>query len=100
MMKQSCDVILITLLDGDLVQQPESLGVAYLAAELRKAGRSVEIFSTTPLNQPEVVKGIISLRPKLIGFSLTTASFARATNVGHQLREALGATTHITAGGA
>jgi anaerobic magnesium-protoporphyrin IX monomethyl ester cyclase len=98
-MKQKCDVVLITLLDGDLVQHPEHLGVAYLAAELRKAGRTVEIFPTSPANQVEVINSIIHLKPKLVGFSLTTASFARATRVGQQLREGLGSATHITAGG-
>jgi radical SAM superfamily enzyme YgiQ (UPF0313 family) len=98
-MKRKCDVILITLLDGDLVQQPEHLGVAYLAAELRKAGRTVEIFATSPTNQAEVVSSILHLRPQLAGFSLTTASFARATKIGQQLREGLGPATHITAGG-
>lgn len=98
-MKPKCDVALITLLDGDLVQQPEHLGVAYLAAALRQAGRTVEIFVTSPMNQPEVINSIVCLTPKLVGFSLTTASFSRASGIGKQLREELGATTHITAGG-
>jgi anaerobic magnesium-protoporphyrin IX monomethyl ester cyclase len=98
-MKQKCDVVLITLLDGDLVQQPEHLGVAYLAAELRKAGWTVEIFATSPLNQAETVNSVGDLKPNLVGFSLTTASFARATGIGQQLRERLGPATHITAGG-
>jgi anaerobic magnesium-protoporphyrin IX monomethyl ester cyclase len=98
-MKHLCDVVLITLLDGDLAQQPEHLGVAYLAAELRKAGHSVGIFSTSALNQTEVVKRITALKPRLVGFSLTTASFARATSMGQELRDVLGPTTHMTAGG-
>ncbi|HLJ27724.1 MAG TPA: radical SAM protein [Candidatus Angelobacter sp.] len=99
MMKPSLDVALITLLDGDLVQQPEHLGVAYLAAELRKTGCTVEIFSTAPVNEAEVIARIIRMSPRLVGFSLTTASFARATHIGQQIREALGPATHITAGG-
>jgi len=98
-MKHTLDVALITLLDGDLVQHPEHLGVAHLASELRKAGRSVEIFAISPGNETELVARVIALEPRLVGFSLTTASFARATRIGQIVREALGPATHITAGG-
>ncbi len=93
------DVALITLLDGDLVQFPEHLGVAYLAAEIRKAGYSVELFPTSPENESEVVARIAGLQPRIAGFSLTTASFARASRIGQHLRELLGDSVHITAGG-
>lgn len=93
------DLALITLLDGDLVQLPEHLGVAYLAAEVRKAGWTVEIFSISPDNEAEAIARIASLRPRIAGFSLTTASFVRASRVGQHLRELLGDSVHITAGG-
>jgi len=93
------DVALITLLDGDLVQFPEHLGVAYLAAEVRNAGWTVEIFPTSPDNEAEVIARIASLQPRIAGFSLTTASFLRASRIGQHLRELLGDSIHITAGG-
>lgn len=93
------DVALITLLDGDLVQFPEHLGVAYLAAEVRNAGWTVEIFPTSPDNEAEVIARIASLQPRIAGFSLTTASFSRAGRIGQHLRELLGDSIHITAGG-
>ncbi|MGZ4898285.1 MAG: cobalamin-dependent protein, partial [Candidatus Angelobacter sp.] len=99
MMTRATDVVLITLLDGDLVQQPEHLGVAYVAAALRRAGHRVEILTTSPANEAEVVARVLFLRPRLSGFSLTTASFARATRLGRQIREAMGQEVHITAGG-
>ncbi|MGZ7087840.1 MAG: B12-binding domain-containing radical SAM protein [Candidatus Angelobacter sp.] len=99
MMTRATDVVLITLLDGDLVQQPEHLGVAYVAAALRRAGHRVEILTTSPANEAEVVARVLFLRPRLAGFSLTTASFARATRLGRQIREAMGQEVHITAGG-
>ncbi|HEX7286705.1 MAG TPA: radical SAM protein [Candidatus Angelobacter sp.] len=98
-MKRTLDVALITLLDGDLVQHPEHLGVAYLAGELRKAGHTVEILAISPANEAAMTARVIALAPRLVGFSLTTASFARATRIGRQVREALGTATHITAGG-
>ena len=93
------DVALITLLDGDLVQFPEHLGVAYLAAEVRNAGWTVEIFPTSPDNEAEVIARIASLQPRIAGFSLTTASFSWAGRIGQHLRELLGDSIHITAGG-
>ena len=93
------DVALITLLDGDLVQFPEHLGVAYLAAEVRNAGWTVEIFPTSPDSEEEVIARITSLQPRIAGFSLTTASFLRASRIGQHLRELLGDSIHITAGG-
>lgn len=98
-MNHALDVALITLLDGDLVKFPEHLGVAYLAAELRQHGRTAEVFSISPLNEAEAIARIVSARPRVVGFSLTTASFLRATRIGQQLREALGAMVHMTAGG-
>jgi len=99
MKNHSLDVALITLLDGDLVQFPEHLGVAYLAAEVRNAGWTVEIFPTSPDNEAEVIARIASLQPRIAGFSLTTASFLRASRIGQHLRELLGDSIHITAGG-
>jgi len=93
------DVALVTLLDGDLVQFPEHLGAAYLVAEVRKAGWTIEVFPTSPDNEAEVIARITNLQPRIVGFSLTTASFLRANRVGLQLRELLGASIHITAGG-
>ena len=99
MKNHSLDIALITLLDGDLVQIPEHLGVAYLAAEVRKAGWTVEIFPISPDNEAEAIARIASLRPRITGFSLTTASFVRASRIGQHLRELLGDSVHITAGG-
>ncbi|HLJ89991.1 MAG TPA: radical SAM protein [Candidatus Angelobacter sp.] len=99
MINRALDVALITLLDGDLVQQPEHLGVAYLAAELRKFGWTAEIFPISASNEAELTARIIGMNPRLVGFSLTTISFARATRLGQMIKEALGTGTHITAGG-
>lgn len=93
------DAVLITLLDGELAQNPEHLGVAYLAAELRSFGHTVEIIPVWSANEAESLINVKRLRPRLIGFSLTTVSFARATRLGQNIREALGPETHITCGG-
>jgi anaerobic magnesium-protoporphyrin IX monomethyl ester cyclase len=93
------DVVLVTMLDGDLVQMPEHLGVAYLASELRAAGRSVELVVCTPQTESTFVSRVAVLSPQLVGISLTTASFGRTVALGSGLRSALGERVHITAGG-
>ena len=66
---------------------------------MRNAGWTVEIFPTSPDNEAEVIARIVSLQPRIAGFSLTTASFLRASRIGQHLRELLGDSIHITAGG-
>jgi anaerobic magnesium-protoporphyrin IX monomethyl ester cyclase len=91
-------VALIVLLDGDLVQTPEHLGVAYLLSALRAEGLEGRILAVEPGQDEQALAELRQLSPRLVGLSLTTVSVPRAVSFGRRLRELLG-TAHLTAGG-
>jgi len=94
-------VYLPVLLAGDLVQSPEHLGPAYLAAVLRRAGAEVRIrsVSSDAESVAATVSEIAAFRPDILGLSLTTVAIGDSKNFGIQAREALGNDTFIVAGG-
>lgn len=91
--------VLMVLLDGDLVQTPEHLGVSYLAAVLRRAGHSCVLVDIPATDDEQAVERLVALRPKVVGISLTTVNLPRAIALGQKLRAALGPEIHICAGG-
>lgn len=93
------ETVFVVLLDGDLVQTPEHLGVSYLAAVLRSAGRSCAIIDFPVAEDAQAVAQITALQPRVVGMSLTTVNLPRATALGQALRAALGPHVMICAGG-
>jgi radical SAM superfamily enzyme YgiQ (UPF0313 family) len=91
--------VLVLLLDGDLVQTPEHLGVAYLLAALREAGMEGRILAVAPGEDEAALEDLARTPPRLVGLSLTTVSVPRAVSFGFRLRKRLGDAVHITAGG-
>jgi radical SAM superfamily enzyme YgiQ (UPF0313 family) len=68
----------------------EHLGLAYLAAALARAGRSVEIFDLEgSLNPEKEILRLMDLRPAIVGFSPTSASSSNAIEVMAQIRQQL-----------
>jgi hypothetical protein len=51
------DAALVTFLDGELVDAPDRLWVAYLADELRKSGKRADVYATSAL--PGVEEGAL-----------------------------------------
>lgn len=94
--KANC--VFLVLLDGDLVQTPEHLGIGYLVAVLRRAGHHCTLLDISPKQDIDIVQKVQALAPDFIGISLTTVNLPRATAFGQQLRAAL-PTVHICAGG-
>src|SRR5262249_32831753 len=92
-------VLLVVLLDGDLVQAPEHLGVGYLLAALRREGFGGSIIEVAQGEDDDVIDRIARGDPFLVGLTLTTVSVPRATSFGEKLRKRVGPTVHITAGG-
>jgi hypothetical protein len=90
---------LIIILDGDLVQSPEHLGVAYLAAVLRQRGHECSILEIVPGKDADSVERVRALEPRFVGISLTTVNLPRAQRLGAELRQSLGPEVHICAGG-
>lgn len=90
---------MIVLLDGDLVQAPEHLGVAYVLAALREGGLQGFIAEVSAGQEEPVLEALASKRLLYVGLTLTTVSVPRATRFGNRLRELTGPGLHITAGG-
>ena len=63
-------VAFVILLDGDLVMTPEHLGVASMAAVLRRAGFQARIYEVERGNEQEVVDALVEYRPHLSCFTL------------------------------
>lgn len=97
MKKANC--VFVVVLDGDLVQSPEHLGVSYLIAILREAGHKCTLVDVYPEQDDDEVARIQVINPDFIGISLTTVNFERTVQIGKQLREKIGTSCHICAGG-
>lgn len=91
--------VFVVLLDGDLVQTPEHLGVSYLMAVLRQRGYDCELVDVAPGEEHDALERTLGLAPRFVGLSLTTVNLPRAQAFGRDLRERLGAAVHICAGG-
>lgn len=89
---------LIILLDGDLVYQPEHMGVSYLVSVLRKAGYSCAIVEVDP-DDEDYTDRLSALSPVIVGISLTSVNLERVKKVGKAVRDRLGVDVHICAGG-
>ena len=63
-------VAFLILLDGDLVMSPEHLGVALMAAVLRRAGFEARIYEVKQGREPEIVNKLADYHPQLACFTL------------------------------
>ena len=63
-------VAFVILLDGDLVMSPEHLGVALMAAVLRRAGFTAHIYEVKRGSEQEVVNELADFEPQLACFTL------------------------------
>jgi anaerobic magnesium-protoporphyrin IX monomethyl ester cyclase len=63
-------VAFLILLDGDLVMSPEHLGVALMAAVLRRAGFGARIYEVKLGREREVVEALAEYGPQLVCFTL------------------------------
>jgi anaerobic magnesium-protoporphyrin IX monomethyl ester cyclase len=63
-------VAFLILLDGDLVMSPEHLGVALMAAVLRRAGFKAHIYEVKQGREQEVVDELADYHPQLACFTL------------------------------
>jgi radical SAM superfamily enzyme YgiQ (UPF0313 family) len=75
------------------------LGILYVAAVLREHSHEVQIFDP-PHNDNEFIKKIIDFKPDIVGFSIGTTNFGRASAVLNILKENLDKKTIYCAGGA
>ena len=89
----------VILLDGDLVQTPEHLGVAYLMATLRREGVECRLYPIAPGREAAAIQELVEAAPSFVGISLTTVNLPRAVEVGSELRRRLGERSHLCAGG-
>ncbi|MBR0865898.1 radical SAM protein [Bradyrhizobium diazoefficiens] len=92
-------VVLPILLSGDLVQSPEHLGPAYIGAVLRNAGATVTIIEAVIGNDDAALDAIVASRPDIVGLSITTVAVDQARQFGVRLRDALGDSVFVVAGG-
>ena len=79
------------LLDGDLVESTEHLGVAYLASVLRNAGAACRIIEVPvhDLGDEEAADEVAAWGPDIVGLTLTTVGVGHATRFGTLLRRRL-----------
>ena len=98
-MTKSAVCVFIVILDGDLVQTPEHLGVSYLMSNLRRHGHQCTLIEVPPGEDDHAVDRVATLTPDFVGISLTTVNFPRASTFGKNLRARLGSAVHICAGG-
>ena len=92
------DAALIALLDGDLVESPEHVGIALLAAVLREASLSSAILAIDPGGDHAAIEELRQLAPKVVGLTLTTVNLPRAVVFGGRVRAILPG-AHIVLGG-
>lgn len=74
---------------GDIGGNLPPLGIAYIAAFLRKAGFSVAIIdgAASDLSEGDILKKIGILKPKVIGFSAITPVFHRAVKLAKRIKQ-------------
>lgn len=91
--------VFLVILEGDLVQTPEHLGVSYLVSILRRQGHRCTLLDVSPSQDSQIINLVKDLHPDFVGFSLTTVNLQRASELGRALRAQLGSGVHICAGG-
>jgi len=79
----------IILLDGDLVMSPEHLGVASMAAVLRRAGFSVRIFEIEHERETRVLQELTKYAPNLACFTLMSLNMPSCISFCEALKESL-----------
>src|SRR5947209_2860031 len=88
------------LLEGDMHNSPEHLGVGYLVAVLRSAGASCRVVEVADEGEAEPrARAIANWRPHIVSLTLTTLTAALAVSFGRTLRGHIGNRTLVVAGG-
>ncbi|AUX26898.1 uncharacterized protein SOCEGT47_074680 [Sorangium cellulosum] len=95
---ESFRVIFVILLDGDLVMSPEHLGVAYMAAVLRRAGFVCAIEEVEHGNEEAALETIARFDPHLTCFTLMSLNTLSCLRFSDKLRSRL-PHTRIACGG-
>lgn len=67
-------VTFICLMDGDLVMNPEHVGVGYLLAVLRREGYECNVLELSRDNHEKVLDEIENYDPQFVGFSLMSVN--------------------------
>jgi anaerobic magnesium-protoporphyrin IX monomethyl ester cyclase len=78
-------VAFVIFLDGDLVMSPEHLGVAYMAAVLRRAGFTCKIMEVRD-DRDEALQSLVDFRPNLACFSLMSLNIATFQQFSQEFR--------------
>lgn len=97
-MDNTFKITFICLMDGDLVMNPEHVGVGYLLAVLRKEGYECNVLELSRDNHEEVLDKIKTFNPQLVGFSLMSVNKKHAAEFGRKIKERF-ANIHVCCGG-
>lgn len=97
-MKQNFKVTFICLLDGDLVMNPEHVGVGYLMQVLRQAGYLCNVVELSRENHEEILQQIEEYNPNMVGFSLMSINKKHAAEFGRKIKARF-PSIHICCGG-
>jgi radical SAM superfamily enzyme YgiQ (UPF0313 family) len=82
-------VLFLILLDGDLVMSPEHLGVAFMAAVLRRAGFRATIMEIEHGHHDDRMADIVAEAPQLLCFTLMSLNAQSCYTLSARLRERL-----------
>lgn len=91
-------VTFICLLDGDLVMNPEHVGVGYLMQVLRDHGYECNVMELSRTNHDELLTAIEEYSPNMIGFSLMSVNKKHAAEFGRKIKSRF-PDIHICVGG-
>lgn len=80
-------VAFVILLDGDLVMSPEHLGVAMMAAVLRRSGFGASIVEVPHGLEGEIVDRVVADSPSMVCFTLMSLNVASCASFSARLRE-------------
>ncbi|MET0622089.1 MAG: radical SAM protein [Pyrinomonadaceae bacterium] len=82
-------VAFLILLDGDLVMSPEHLGVALMAAVLRRAGFVAHIYEVKVGREQEVIDALADCDPQLICLTLMSLNVPSCVSLCDRLKRRL-----------
>ncbi len=88
----------ICLLDGDLVMNPEHVGVGYLLQLLRDEGYSCNVVELSRENHEGILQEIEEYNPQVVGFSLMSVNKKHAAEFGRKIKSRF-PNIHICCGG-
>lgn len=91
-------VTFICLLDGDLVMNPEHVGVGYLMQVLRNHGYECNVLELSRSNHEQLLDKIEDYDPNMIGFSLMSVNKRHAAEFGRKIKARF-PDIHICCGG-